>query len=207
MNRKNWRAGSIDQLTGRVAIPKHEYPAFTNELIGSDNGLIHESWKTVVEASWAVPAVDPVGVGNMRLMLFSAVHVAVPAARKLQLQADAIGAIGVNPGLLWERVTIKSWFVLRRRSVMTVIHAVEADRTLFPVLIAFVGERAPEFARVGSGKSCVAAIVASGDHLEPVWKCFDLLGLAVGCRTGIELVISAHGELATAAGMVAKRKA
>lgn len=82
---------------------------------------------------------------------------------------------------------------------MAVVHAIETDRTLFTFIVTFISERTNEVTGVGARKSRVAAIITPSDHLKSIRERLDLLGLSIGRRTGVELIVSVQKRSATAA--------
>ena len=183
---------SSTRLTGRVTVAEHKFAVFADELFRSDDGLVLELRETFIEPSGAITAVDPFWVRDVIFVILTTIHLAVPATRELQLKADAIVAVCVNPRLLGQVMAIQSWLFFFWPAAEAVIQAVESNRKLLTFIVGLVGVGALEaaFVRVGTRKGGVSPQVVAGNHLEAVGEGLNRLVLSVRRFACIELIVT-----------------
>lgn len=176
--------------TGWIAVGKDKPAILPLEQVGGDNGLEEQRHQAAIIPFRAVSNHDPIGKGNMRLVLAATIELPVPAAWKHDLQANAIWTVLIQ-------VRLVRHVMARQRGlwpVLCVIQAVEAQPSLLPMILRFIGPGSQRI-RVRSLKRGFAPPIGSRNHLEPVGECLDLLRFPVGSHAGVQEVVTAAVSL------------
>ena len=91
--------------TGWIAIGKDKLAILPLELIGGDNSFEEQRHQAAIIPLRAVSYHDPIGVGNMCLVLAAAVKFTIQKAWEHELQANAIRTVLIQIRLLRHEVT------------------------------------------------------------------------------------------------------
>lgn len=176
--------------TGWIAIGKDKLAILPLELIGGNNGLEEQRHQAAIIPFRAVSHHDPVGEGNMRLVLAATVEFSIPTAWEHDFQANAIRTILIQVRLLRHEMPRQRGL----RLVLRVIQAVEAQGPLLPKILRFAGP-GPQWIGVGIRKRRVTVSICPRNHLEPMRECLDLLPFAVRSQAGVQEVVAAAVSL------------
>lgn len=115
----------------------------------------------------AVTSDDQVRVGNVALVVVGIKVDTVPARRKHELGTNAIGAVGIDVVLSGQEVTVERAFCS-----LTVVKAIETDRTLSQIFLGGLAKTGPlRLGRVGLlvrvvADGVVASIAVTSNHAE-----------------------------------------
>ena len=103
---EGWRGGDGGELlTGWVAVGEDELTFLTDKGGGVPNGFVEERYETAVVAFGAVAGQDLIWESDV-VFVVGRVQLSVPARGKHELEADALGTVGVEVGLVGEEVTV-----------------------------------------------------------------------------------------------------
>lgn len=92
-------------FTGGIAVGEDELTVLTAEGGGVPDGLVEERNETAVVAFGTVARYDLIREGDVVFVVVR-VQFSVPARGKHQLEADALGTVGIEVRLVGEEVTV-----------------------------------------------------------------------------------------------------
>lgn len=150
-----------------ITIGIDELARLSNEVLGSPDGLVHETRDLGLEALGAVAVHNKIGVGQVVPVVIRIEILAVPARREHDFGANAVGAVGIEVVLVGHVVTVQG--ALR---LLAVVEAVETGGTLSQVELRSLSKAGPfgllgvGILDVGTSNRVVAAVSVSGNHAE-----------------------------------------
>lgn len=150
-----------------ITVGKDELARLSNEVLGSPDGLVHETRDLGLEARGAVAVHNKIRVCQVVPVVIRIEILAVPARREHDFGANAVGAVGIEVVLVGQVVTVQC--ALR---FLVIVEAVESDGTLSQIELRSLSKAGPfglfgvGILDVGTSNRVVTAVSVSGNHAE-----------------------------------------